>query len=261
VAFGDEAPERDQDGRRVRSQEEKWRVPEEDPAGQIPKGDPDRVKLGGDQSPASDSDDEASRAQLIYCGLCGALNPASNFYCAACGTTLVDAFHGSEGLRVYDRPDTASRLIEIVAAGTELDIVDDPDAPEDFVRVKLERGRLGYIRLQDVASLAAARPPAGLDATLGVPDINTNARGCVTQTGALGALVLMLVLSSLVFLYIMRSKSTDSGIMALAACVTIGPLLFLTIGLFIYARSRDERLEILAEEAEAERSARSHDGG
>jgi hypothetical protein len=244
----------------VRSQEEKWRVPEEDPAGRLPKGEPDRFRLGGEAGGSAGPEDEASRAQLIYCGLCGALNPATNFYCAACGTTLVDAFHASEGLRVYDKPDTASRLIEIVPAGVELDVVDDPDAPDDFVRVKLERGRLGYIRLQDVASLAAARTPAGLDAVLGVPDINTNARGCVTQTGALGALILMLLLSSLVFLYIMRSDSKDSGIMALAACVTIGPLLFLTIGLFIYARSRDERLEILAEEAEAARRAQNQHG-
>jgi hypothetical protein len=233
----------------VRSQQEKWRVPDEDPAGKPPKGEPDRVKLPADPAGALPAEDDAARAQLIYCGLCGALNPATSFYCAACGTTLVDAFHASEGLRVYDKPDTASRLIEIVPAGSELDIVDDPDAPEDFVRVKLERGRLGYIRLHDVAALAAAKIPAGTDAVLGVPDINTNARGCVTQTGALGALILMLVLSSLVFLFIMRSDSSESGIMALAACVTIGPLLLLTIGLFIYARSRDERLEMMAEDA------------
>src|SRR3954447_21779519 len=93
-------------------------------------------------------------SEFIYCGLCGALNPATSYYCAACGTTLVDAFHASEGLRVYDRPDTASRLIEIVPSGSEIDVVDDPDAPDEFARVKLSHGRLGYIRLADVEALA-----------------------------------------------------------------------------------------------------------
>jgi hypothetical protein len=242
----------------VRSQEEKWKVPDEDPAGLPPQGDSERLGTRRDGAAGAD---EAERAQLIYCGLCGALNPGTSFYCAACGTTLVDAFHASEGLRVYDRPDTASRLIEIVPAGAELDVVEDPDAPADFVRVKLSHGRLGYIRLDDVAALASApRTDSAIDAALGTPDINTNARGCVTQTGALAALVLMVVLSTLVFIWIGQTESSESGIMALAACITLGPLLVMTIGLFIYARSRDERLEYMAEEAAARRSE-PPDGG
>ena len=82
------------------------------------------------------AEQRGERGQLIYCGMCGALNPYTNFYCAACGTTLVDAFHANEGLRVYERPDSASRLITIVPSGSELDIVEDPNAPEDFVRVR-----------------------------------------------------------------------------------------------------------------------------
>jgi len=243
----------------VRSQEEKWRVPESDPAGQVPTGDADRLRPRREHSASAD---HPERAQLIYCGLCGALNPGTSFYCAACGTTLVDAFHASEGLRVYDRPDTASRLIEIVPAGSELDVVEDPDAPADFVRVTLNHGRLGYIRLDDVAALAdASRPATPIDATLGTPDINTNARGCVTQTGALAALLLMVVLSTLVFIWIGQSDSSESGIMALAACITLGPILVMTIGLFIYARSRDERLEFMAEEAALGRANTPGDSG
>src|SRR5919112_1521410 len=105
-----------------------------------------------------DQGTSAAGSTVIYCGLCGALNPASNHFCAACGSTLVDAFHASEGLRVYERPDSAARLVEIVPAGTELDIVEDPTAPEDFVRVRLPHGRLGYIRLQEVEALANAAP-------------------------------------------------------------------------------------------------------
>src|SRR5680860_1653303 len=83
------------------------------------------------------------RGLLIFCGMCGALNPAASFHCAACGSTLVDAFHATEGLRVFERPDAASRIIEIVPAGSELDINEDPDAPADYVRVRLSNGKLG----------------------------------------------------------------------------------------------------------------------
>src|SRR5699024_8475881 len=104
-------------------------------------------------------EDREARGPLIFCGMCGALNPSTNYYCAACGTTLVDAFHATEGMRVYEQPDSASRLIEIVPAGNELEVIEDPDAPEDFVRVRLEYGRLGYIRLSDVEALAELPQP------------------------------------------------------------------------------------------------------
>ena len=42
---------------------------------------------------------------VLYCGSCGALNPRTNHFCSACGHQLVDAFHASEGLRVYTTPD------------------------------------------------------------------------------------------------------------------------------------------------------------
>jgi hypothetical protein len=187
----------------------------------------------------------AERAPLIYCGQCGALNPATNHYCAACGATLVDAFHATEGLRVYDRPDTASRMIEIIPAGSELDLVDDPDAPADFLRVKLQYCRLGYIRVAVIDALTGARvEPAD---PLGTPDINMNARGCVSQSGALLALALLLALTVLSLVYISQASVEEQGIVALVACVSLGPLLLITIAIFVYARSRDERL---AEEAE-----------
>jgi hypothetical protein len=191
----------------------------------------------------------AERAPLIYCGQCGALNPATNYFCAACGATIVDAFRAAEGLRVYDRPDTASRMIEIIPAGSELDLVDDPDAPVGFIRVKLEYGRLGYVRLGDIEALAGgavAEPHP-----LGTPDINTNARGCVTQSGALLALALLLALTVLTVVYMSQTDVEEQGIIALAACVSLGPLLLATIAIYIYARSRDERLEEDADEEQA----------
>jgi hypothetical protein len=232
----------------VRSERDKWRVPESDPAGQQPIGglNFDRVPRPPDDATSAEASDEPERAPLIYCGQCGALNPATNHYCAACGATLLDAFHASEGLRVYDRPDTASRLIEIVPAGNELDVVEDPDAPLEFVRVKLATGRLGYIRLADVESLAAtapaARPP------LGAPDINIHARGCVTPTAALAALALLVVISTFGYYLLNREDVGDSGFLALIFCVVLAPLLLLTIGVYLYARGREERLELEEEE-------------
>jgi len=183
---------------------------------------------------------------LIFCGMCGALNPASSHYCAACGTTLVDAFHATEGLRVYERPDSASRLIEIVASGTELDMVEEKDAHEDFVRVRLESGKLGYIRMQEVAAMASA---PGTLRGFAAPDINTNARGCVSQTGALGALALILVLIALLFVVLAKSDTYDQGTVLILGCFGLGPLLLVTIAIYLYARGRDDRLDADEEEA------------
>ena len=185
---------------------------------------------------AERADAGATRGGLLYCGLCGALNPATNHFCAACGTTLVDAFHGTEGLRVYERPDSASRLVEIVPSGRELDVVEDPNAPEDFVRIRVASGRLGYIRLQEVEALVTA-PSAGP----GAPDINTNARGCVTPAAALAALGLLIATATLGLVLILTSAQ-DSGLLATLFCLGVGPFLLLTIGVYLYARGREERL-------------------
>jgi hypothetical protein len=232
----------------VRSEREKWRVPESDPAGQQPAAGRgfERVPLPGDVT-SSEASDEAERAPLIYCGQCGALNPASNHFCAACGATLLDAFHASEGLRVYDRPDTASRLIEIVPAGNELDVVEDPDAPAEFVRVKLETGRLGYIRLADVEALATAAPTER--PLFAAPDINTRARGCVTPTAAIASLALLIIIATFSYYLLVSEEVAEGGFLALIFCVTLVPLLLLTIGIYLYARGREERLEIEEEEA------------
>ena len=163
-------------------------------------------------------------------------------------------FMRPKGLRVYERPDTASRMIEIIAAGSELDLVEDPDAPADFMRVKLEYGRLGYIRVADIEALAGE--PDGRADPLGTPDINTNARGCITQTGALLALALLMMLTILTLVYISQTSVEEQGIVALAACVSLGPLVLITIAIYIYARSRDERLEEEVEELRGEQASR-----
>lgn len=211
---------------------------------------------GADNSPRQSPDpgdtpdqDQRSGEGLIFCGMCGALNPAGRYYCAACGTTLVDAFHATEGLRVYERPDSASRLIEIVASGTELEFAEDPDAPEDFVRVRLPYGRLGYIRLKEVEAMAeaAGAPVSGTAApplrrSRPAPDINTNATGCISSTAALGAIALLAVIGVLMLVLLATSDTYDQGTILLVFCFGLGPFLLLTIGIYLYAKSREDRL-------------------
>jgi hypothetical protein len=210
----------------------------------VDPSDPNRPNEGQEsaQNEPAQADARQERSALIYCGLCGALNPATSHYCAACGTTLVDAFHASEGLRVFERPDAASRLIEIVPSGRELEIVEDQDAPADYVRVRLQYGRLGYIRLQEVDALQAGGTVMA-PADTRPPDINTNARGCISSTGALGALALLLATATLGLALLALSDSADTGIIAAVFCVVVIPFLFLTIGFYLYARSHDERVE------------------
>ncbi|MDQ3540869.1 MAG: SH3 domain-containing protein [Chloroflexota bacterium] len=216
-----------------------------------PSGTPDSSRHG------DPVDDRESGRPLIFCGMCGALNPTGTFYCAACGTTLVDAFHATEGLRVYERPDSASRLIEIVPSGTELDVVEDPSLSEDFVRVRLISGRLGYIRLQEVDALALT---GQVGTATPAPDINTNARGCVTPLAALGALALVLMLGVLMLVIMVRSDTYDQGTMMLLFCVGLGPLLLLTVAIYLYARSRDDRLNAEEEDARTNEADNVTDG-
>lgn len=206
---------------------------------------PEAVEPAG---PGASAFDVRGRRPLVFCGMCGALNPANAFYCAACGTTLIDAFHATEGLRVYEQPDSASRLIEIVPSGTELEIVDDPNSPEDFVRVRLGYGRLGYIRLHDVATMSEApRGPGDPDSAAELA-INTNARGCVSSTAALASIALVVVLAILMLVVMERATIYDQGTLAIIFCLGLGPLLVMTVLLFLYARGREDRIARMAED-------------
>ncbi len=181
----------------------------------------------------------SGRSGLIYCGLCGALNPSSNHFCARCGSTLVDAFHATEGLRVFQFPDDASRIVQIVSSGTTLEVMPDEDAPADYARIRLEDGRIGYVKLSEVnrSPGTAATIPA-----VRTPDINTNARGCVTPGALLASIVLVMVLSVLLFIVFTRGREEDSGIVLLFYCVTVVPLVGLLVALYVSARAREDRL-------------------
>jgi hypothetical protein len=207
-------------------------------------------------TPDQEADERAGEG-LIFCGMCGALNPAGRYYCAACGTTLVDAFHATEGLRVYERADSASRLIEIVPSGTELEVVEDPGAPEDFARVRLPYGRLGYIRLKEVEALAAAsgtpltgEPAVSVRGGRPAPDINTYATGCISSTAALAAIALVVAVGVLLLVLLAKADLYDQGTILLVFCVGVGPMLLLTIAFYLYAKSREDRLAADDEEVE-----------
>lgn len=186
--------------------------------------------------------DYTNRSGLIYCGLCGALNPSANHFCARCGSVLVDAFHATEGLRVFQSPDDASRLVQIVPAGTELEVLHDNDSPADYIRIKLQDGRLGYVKQSDLNAVSSSSPLASSHIDdAGPANINTNARGCVTPSAALGAIGLILVLSVFLFLFFDQGRDQDTGIIALFFCVTVVPILIILIGLYISARAREDR--------------------
>lgn len=193
------------------------------------------------------------RSGLLYCGLCGALNPSTNHYCARCGSTLVDAFHPTEGLRVFQRPDDASRIVEILTSGEPVEMLLDKDAPLDYVRVRLEDGRLGYVKQTDLEAQRSVA--AGSNADLGEsdpPDINTNARGCVTPGAALGAIGLVIVLSVLLYVVFDQGREEDSGIILLFFCITVVPILVLLVALYVSARAREDRRIADEEDAIAE---------
>ena len=186
-----------------------------------------------------DAGTSAAGSTVIYCGLCGALNPASSYYCAACGTTLVDAFHATEGLRVFERPDPAARLIEILPSGGELDVVADPAASVDWLRIRMPYGRLGYVQ---AAEAAAAAPGPTTSPRFRPPDINTNARGCVTSSAALWALALLVITAIFGVVIVARARQEDAGLLGIVFCLTLGPLILVTVGAYVAARTREDQL-------------------
>ena len=207
---------------------------------------------------AWDEGTAAGGATVIYCRLCGALNPASSHFCAACGTALVDAFHATEGLRVFERPDPAARLIEILPAGSELEVVEDPAASADWVRIRLPYGRLGYVRAADAVAATAAPASAR---PVRPPDINVNARGCVSSAAALWALALLVLAALFGVVIVFRARPQDAGLLGLVFCLTLGPLILLTAGAYVAARSREDQLAYEEARLLDEQARGGEDGG
>ena len=169
---------------------------------------------------------------VIYCGSCGALNPRTNHYCSACGHQLVDAYHPSEGLRVYLTPDPGAALVEIVDPGADITVVSTAEElPAEFAKVLLEDGRVGYVHLREVGSIADGAQAGPRAAT-----------GCISSTAVLAILGLLVLAATLVFVTALRGGDNSDNFIAVLACVVIVPFLLLVVGLYLYMRKREDEL-------------------
>jgi hypothetical protein len=185
----------------------------------------------------------SKQSGVIYCGSCGALNPRTNHFCSACGHQLVDAYHASEGLRVYATPDPGAALVEIVDAGTPLTVVaTDELLPTDFAKVALEDGRIGYVRLREVAT---AIGDVG-DTTPRTPV------GCISSTAVLAILGLLILSGALILAMAFRSSDPNADFIAVLACVTFVPFMLFVAGFYLYVRKREDELLESADEDETE---------
>jgi hypothetical protein len=174
----------------------------------------------------------SERVGVIYCGSCGAMNPRTNHFCSACGHQLVDAYHASEGLRVYYSPDPGAPLVEILDTGTEITVVDtDEDLPADFVKIALDDGRIGYVRLREVEAAV------GGDAT----PTRREPIGCVTPTALLAVIALLILTAVLMLAIAVRASDDEGGLIAAFACLLVVPFLIL-VGFYLYVRKREEEL-------------------
>lgn len=172
---------------------------------------------------------------VIYCGSCGALNPRTNHFCSACGHQLVDAYHPSEGLRVYSTPDPAAPLVDIVDPDSDITVVDtEEDLPADYAKVTLEDGRIGYVRLHEVAEAAS-----GLAPTTGR---RARPAGCISSTAVLAAVALMVLAAAFVLVTAFRSGSDTDQFIAVLTCSIAVPAMLFVVGFYLYVRKREEEL-------------------
>jgi hypothetical protein len=175
----------------------------------------------------------SERVGVIYCGSCGAMNPRTNHFCSACGHQLVDAYHASEGLRVYFTPDPGAPLVEILDTGVAITVVEtDEQLPADFVKIALDDGRIGYVRLREVeAAVGADTTPTRREPI-----------GCVTPTALLAVIVLLILTGVLMLAIAVRASDDQGGLIAALACLVVVPFLVLVVGFYLYVRKREEEL-------------------
>jgi hypothetical protein len=170
------------------------------------------------------------------------MNPRTNHFCSACGHQLVDAYHASEGLRVYATADPAAPLVEIVDAGADLQVLPtEEDLPADFVKIALEDGRIGYVRLREVESV------------VGVDDEHPTRRepiGCISSTAVLAIVALLIVSATLALVTAFKSSDPNAGFIGFLVCALFVPFLLLVVGFYLYVRKREE--ELLEERADHE---------
>jgi hypothetical protein len=94
--------------------------------------------------------------------------------------------------------------------------------------------------VQTAEAAATAEPAA--TTRIRPPDINTNARGCVTSSAALWALALLVLTAIFGVVILARARQEDAGLLGIVFCLTLGPLILLTIGAYVAARTREDQL-------------------
>lgn len=172
---------------------------------------------------------------ILYCGSCGALNPRTSHYCSACGHALVDAYHASEGLRIYATADTGAALVDIVDPGSDIVVVETTESlPGDFVKIALPDGRTGYVRLRDVERVAGDSLPA--EPTRREPV------GCISSTGLLAIIVLAAVVAALAMVTAFQSTDANADFIAVLSCIVVVPFFALVIGFYLYVRKREDEI-------------------
>lgn len=161
------------------------------------------------------------------------MNPRTNHFCSACGHQLVDAYHASEGLRVYVTPDPGAPLVEILDAGTTITVIEtDEELPADFVKIALDDGRIGYVRLREVeAAVGADAAPTRREPI-----------GCVTPTALLAVIALLILTTVLMLAIALRTSDDQGGLIAAFACLLVVPFLLVVVGFYVYVRKREEEL-------------------
>lgn len=151
----------------------------------------------------------------------------------------MDAYHPSEGIRVYSAPDPAAPLVEIVGPGMEITPIEGSGTlPGDFVKVTLADGRTGYIRLGDIEFPDAGRADIAVNGN-GAP--LRSAQGCISSWSVLAVLALLVITGLLALLITSRSQDAGNDFLAMLACFTVVPFFLLVVGFYLAVRSREDR--------------------
>jgi hypothetical protein len=158
----------------------------------------------------------------------------------------VDAYHAADGLRVYQTPDPAAPLVDLVSPNLEVTIIDtDEPLPNDFAKIALPDGRIGYVWLRE---LEQALPEARAMSARGRP------LGCISSTAILAVIALMILGGLFTLLVGFRSNDGTADFISVLACFSLGPLILVVAFFYFYTRKREQELLAAALEAEPNRS-------
>lgn len=163
------------------------------------------------------------------------MNPRTNHYCSACGHALVDAYHPSEGLRVYTTADASSALVDIVDPGADITVLETSETlPDDFVKVTLPDGRVGYVRLQEVERVAGGAAPE--------EPLRREPIGCISSSGLMAIIILSIVVGLLALAVAFRSTDANADFLAVLSCLVVVPFFIMVIGFYLYVRKREQEI-------------------